>query len=61
MEKKFKTGDKVCKPKGYAFDGIVVSVFTNTKGEVRIVAELEGNGMLHIFSESQLELRVNGK
>lgn len=58
---KFKRRDKVCKPKGYAFDGIVVSVFTNTKGEVRIVAELEGNGMLHIFSESQLELRGNGE
>lgn len=56
--KKFKVGDRVCKPKGYAFDGIVVSVFENTKGEVRIVAELEGNGMLHIFSESQLEERL---
>jgi hypothetical protein len=54
---KFKIGDKVCKPKGYAFDGIVVAVFNNTNGDVRIVAELEGNGMLHIFSESQLELR----
>ena len=61
MESKFNIGDKVCKPKGYAFDGIVVSVFTNTKGEVRIVAELEGNGMLHIFSEGQLELRNNGE
>jgi hypothetical protein len=54
---KFKIGDKVCKPKGYAFNGIVVAVFNNTNGDVRIVAELEGNGMLHIFSESQLELR----
>jgi hypothetical protein len=54
---KFRIGDKVCKPKGYAFDGIVVAVFKNTNGDVRIVAELEGNGMLHIFSESQLELR----
>jgi len=57
MESKYKIGDKVCKPKGYSFDGIVVAVFANTKGEVRIVAELEGNGMLHIFSESQLEIR----
>lgn len=59
--RKFNVGDKVCKPKGYSFDGIVVAVFTNTNGEVRIVAELEGNGMLHIFSEGQLELRNNGK
>lgn len=61
MKSKFNIGDKVCKPKGYAFDGIVVAVFANTKGEVRIVAELEGNGMLHIFSEGQLELRNNGE
>jgi hypothetical protein len=53
----FKIGDKVRKPKGYAFDGIIVSIFENTSGEIRIVAELEGNGMLHIFSPSQLELR----
>ena len=55
---KFKVGDKVSKPKGYKFDGIVVSVFLTTSNEVRIVAELEGNGMLHIFSEAQLEYRV---
>jgi hypothetical protein len=53
----FKIGDKVKKPKGYAFDGIIVSIFENTKGELRIVAELENNGMLHIFSPTQLELR----
>jgi hypothetical protein len=57
MESKFKIGDKVYKPKGYKFPGIVVSVFTNTSSDVRIVAEMEDNGMLHIFSESQLELR----
>lgn len=61
MENKFNIGDKVSKPKGYSFDGIVVAVFANTKGEVRIVAELEGNGMLHIFSEGQLEFRGNGE
>lgn len=54
---KFKVGDLICKPRGYKFDGIVVAVFKNTSGEVRIVAELIGNGMLHIFSESQLELK----
>ncbi len=54
---KFEIGDKVYKPKGYEFPGIVVSNFTTTSGEIRVVAELEDNGMLHIFSESQLELR----
>ena len=57
---KFKVGDKVCKPKGYAFNGEVRSVFETINGDVRVVAELtteNGLGMLHIFSESQLELR----
>ena len=58
-EYKFKIGDKVYKPKGYKFPGIVVSVFKTTSGEVRVVAEMEDNGMLHIFSETQLELREN--
>ena len=57
LDPKFKIGDKVKKPKGYAFDGIIVSIFQTTKGETRIVAELENNGMLHIFNENQLELR----
>jgi hypothetical protein len=56
---KFKVGDKVHKPNGYKFDGTVVSVFKNSKGETRIVAEFDYNGMLHIFSEKQLELRVD--
>lgn len=52
---KFKVGDRVFKPKGYKFPGTVVSVFESTSGETRIVAEMEDNGMLHIFNESQLE------
>jgi hypothetical protein len=56
---KFKVGDKVYKPEGYKFPGIVVAVFQTTSGETRIVAELIDNGMLHIFSESQLELDIN--
>lgn len=52
---KFQIGDKIYKPKGYKFPGTVVSVFKTLSGEIRIVAELEDNGMLHIFSESQLE------
>lgn len=56
---KFKVGDKVRKIKGYSFDGVIVSVFSNTKGETRLVAEMENNGMLHIFNEDQLELRFD--
>ena len=55
---KFKIGDVVNKTSGYKYPGIVVSVFENTKGEIRYVVEctLEGvQGMLHIFNESQLE------
>jgi len=57
---KFQIGDKIRKSKGYTFNGEVRSVFTTIGGEVRVVAELtteNGIGMLHIFSESQLELR----
>lgn len=53
---KFKIGDRVYKPNGYKFPGIVVAVFQTTTGEKRVVAELIDNGMLHIFSEAQLEL-----
>ena len=55
MTNKFKVGDKAFKPKGYKFPCTIVSVFETTEGKVRIVAEMEGNGMLHIFNESQLE------
>lgn len=57
-----KVGDKVTKKKGYAFDGVIVAVFENTKGQTRIVAEHfgsqteESGGMLHIFNETQLEI-----
>ena len=55
MECKFKVGDKAYKPKGYKFPCTIVSIFLNTKGQARIVAEMEDNGMLHIFNERQLE------
>lgn len=42
------------KPKGYSFEGEVRAVFTKTNGEKRLVCQLDGNGMLHIFSESQV-------
>jgi hypothetical protein len=50
-------GSKISKPNGYGFDGIVVSIFQTTSGQYRIVAELENNGMLHIFSPNQLIIR----
>ncbi len=52
---KFKIGDKAFKPNGYKFPCTIVSVFKNTSGQIRIVAEMEENGMLHIFNENQLE------
>ena len=52
---KFKIGDKIRKPKGYKFPGTIVSVFENTKGQTRLVAEMEDIGILHIFNEDQLE------
>jgi hypothetical protein len=57
MEEKFKIGDKAYKPKGYLFPCTIVAVFKNLKGEIRIVAEMDDNGMLHIFNENQLELK----
>jgi hypothetical protein len=55
-------GDSIKKKKGYAFNGVVVAIFKNTKGQTRVVAEHLGSqtedsgGMLHIFSENQLEV-----
>ena len=54
---KFKVGDKAYKPTGYKFPCTIVAIFETTKGDVRIVAEMEDNGMLHIFNEKQLELK----
>ena len=52
---KFSVGDKAYKPKGYKFPCTVVSVFTTVIGNVRVVAEMDDYGLLHIFNESQLE------
>ena len=54
-----KIGDHVNKIKGYSFPGIVVAVFETTKGEIRVVVEMDNFGLLHIFNESQLQ--INGK
>ncbi|MCP4182299.1 MAG: hypothetical protein GY761_03145 [Hyphomicrobiales bacterium] len=54
----FEEGDKVRKPKGYSFDGVIVSVFQTLSGNRRYVVEHETiTGMLHIFNGGQLELR----
>jgi hypothetical protein len=55
ISEKFKVGDKAFKPKGYKFPCTIVSIFKTTSGEVRIVGEMDDNGMLHIFNENQLE------
>lgn len=54
-ETKFKVGDKAYKVKGYKFPCTIVSVFETTAGNVRVVAEMEEYGLLHIFNEDQLE------
>lgn len=51
----FQIGDKVVKVKGYEFDSVVVAVFANTSGEVRLVCESTLiPGLLHIFSPEQM-------
>jgi len=52
---KFKVGDRAFKPKGYKFPCTIVSVFKTTAGAIRLVAEMDDYGMLHIFNEDQLE------
>jgi len=56
QELKFKVGDKAIKPKGYSFPCTIVSVFRTVEGNVRVVGEMDGYGLLHIFNENQLEL-----
>jgi len=52
----FWTYDPVRKVKGYVFEGLVRSAFTNKAGQWRYVVENESaEGMLHIFSAEQLE------
>lgn len=52
---KFNIGDKAFKPKGYKFPCTIVSVFETVAGNVRVVAEMDEYGLLHIFNEDQLE------
>lgn len=51
-------GQTVRKVKGYAYPGVIVSVFQNLKGETRYVVECtvpEVSGMLHIYNREQIE------
>ena len=52
---KFKVGDKAIKVRGYKFPCTIVSVFTTIGGNVRVVAEMDDYGLLHIFNEDQLD------
>ena len=52
---KFKVGDKAHKPNGYKFPCTIVSVFETVGGNVRLVAEMDDYGLLHIFNEDQLD------
>ena len=52
---KFQVGDKAVKLKGYKFPCTIVSVFKTLDGNVRIVGEMDGYGLLYIFNEDQLE------
>jgi hypothetical protein len=53
---KFKIGDKAIKEKGYKFPCTIVSVFKTKEGNIRLVAEMDEYGLLHIFNENQLTL-----
>ena len=53
--RQFKVGDKAIKTKGYKFPCTIVSVFQTIAGNVRVVAEMDDYGLLHIFNEDQLE------
>ena len=60
MSQSLKVGDLVRKRAGYAYPGIIVSVFTTRAGATRYVVEAdhpEFEGMLHIFNGDQLEPR----
>jgi hypothetical protein len=55
---KFDVGDRVYKVKGsYEAEGTIVAAFYTLAGKERYVFEFDNpSGMLHIFTEEQLEL-----
>lgn len=57
---RYVVGDKVVKREGYKYPGEVRAVFWTRAGNVRYVIEATGDayaGMLHIFSELQIQLQ----
>lgn len=60
-ETKFKVGDKAFKSKGYKFPCTIVSVFETLAGNIRVVAEMDEYGLLHIFNEDQLEKKTKSQ
>lgn len=68
MRAAFRVGDRVKKLRGYAFPGVIVSVFRTCADETRYVVELVEThlrdeelptGLLHIFSEANLARRTD--
>lgn len=54
----FEIGDRVHKIIGdYTFDGEIIGIIHKRNGTVRVVAELDGRGLVHIFNENQLQLK----
>ncbi len=49
----FKVGDRIRKPNGYRFIGLVRSVFTIGSGQVRYVVQND-DGICHIFNTGNL-------
>lgn len=54
---RFKVGDPVRKVKGYKFEGVVIMEGFTVAGLWRCAVD-NGDGLLHIFSAEQLELKT---
>lgn len=53
----FQIGDRVDKREGYTFPGTVRCVYLTEAGQPRVVVELTGFGLQHIFRPDQLRHR----
>lgn len=49
-----QVGQVVTKPSGYRFDGVVVMAGETLAGKRRVVVD-NGDGLLHIFAETQMQ------
>lgn len=59
FENAWYVGDKVRKLSGVKFNGIIVAIFRNLKGETRIVVESEViEGLLHIYPPELFEKKI---